>query len=112
MASRGYSLVVVLGLLIDGDFSCFGAWALDCGLSSCGKWAQLPHGMCGLPQTGIEPRPHASGVRSLSHRTTREVSPLNLKVTLLKDATSSFNPQPSSSNSELQTLERFQLCWF
>ena len=39
MASRGYSLVVVLGLLIDGDFSCFGAWALDCGLSSCGKWA-------------------------------------------------------------------------
>ena len=42
--------------------------------------------MCGLPQTGIEPRPHALGVWSLSHWTTREVSPLNLKVTVLKDA--------------------------
>ena len=38
-ASGGYSLVVVHGLLIDGGFSWFGAWALECGLSSCGEWA-------------------------------------------------------------------------
>ena len=38
-----------------GGFSCCGARALECGLSSGGAWAELHHGMLDLPESGIEP---------------------------------------------------------
>ena len=37
-----------------GSFSCCGAQTLEHGLSSCGAWAQLPHGMWEFPRQGIE----------------------------------------------------------
>ena len=37
-----------------GGFSCW-AQILEQGLSSCGAWAQLPHGMWNLPRLGIKP---------------------------------------------------------
>ena len=36
-------------------FSCFRAWALEHGLSNCGAWASLLHGMWDLPEPGTEP---------------------------------------------------------
>ena len=35
-------------------FSCCGAWALGCGLSSYGTWDQLPHGKWDISGLGIE----------------------------------------------------------
>ena len=43
------SVVVTHGLR-----SC-GLWALERRLSSCGAWAQLLHGIWGLPRPGLEP---------------------------------------------------------
>lgn len=85
--------------LIDGGgFSWFRAWAQSVGSVVVANGPSYPWHVWS-PQTRIEPRPQALGGASLNW-TTREVSPLNLKVTLLKgDATSSFNPQPSSPNS-------------
>ena len=75
MASRGYSLVVVLGFLIAaaalvaepglqdvkvsvvvtrGLSSC-SSQALEHRLNSCGTWAYLLFGMWDLPGSGIEP---------------------------------------------------------
>ena len=55
MASRGYSLVEVLGLLITAASHCRAQALAYIGFSSCGTWAQLPHGMWNLPRPGIEP---------------------------------------------------------
>ena len=73
-ASRGYSLVLVQGLLIvvaslvehrlqnvpasvgavQGLSGC-SSWALKHRLNSCGAWAQLICNMCDLPRPGIDP---------------------------------------------------------
>ena len=37
----------------EGISSC-SLWALECALSGCGTWAQLPHSMWNLPGSGIE----------------------------------------------------------
>ena len=42
-ANRGYSLVVVASHF--GGFSCYGAWALEPGVRSCGAQASLLHSM-------------------------------------------------------------------
>ena len=47
-------------------------FVVACGLLSCGTWDLVP-------QSGIEPRPPALGVWSLTHWTTREVSTLALR---------------------------------
>ena len=77
VASRGYFLVTVLGLLIavaslvlehklkgvrasiiwaHGLSSC-SCWVLEHRLSSCGMWALLPHEMWDFPRPGIQPVP-------------------------------------------------------
>ena len=38
-----------------GGFSCFGAWALECGPSSCSPWVYMPCNMRHLPRPGIKP---------------------------------------------------------
>ena len=68
VASRGYTLVVVRGLLIvvaslvaehgalgHAGFSGCGSWALEHRLNSCGPQAQLLRSMWGLPGSGIQP---------------------------------------------------------
>ena len=59
MASGGYSSVVVHRLLIAvlslGEHRFQGMWALQHGLSSCGSWASLSHGMWNLPGPGTDP---------------------------------------------------------
>ena len=38
-----------------GGFSCYRAWSLERGLSSCGAWALLHHGTWDLLRSGIKP---------------------------------------------------------
>ena len=69
---RGLSLVVASGSYASlrcMGFSCCGARApgmrasvvVACGLSSCGTWVELLHGMWDLPRPGLKPMPPASG---------------------------------------------------
>ena len=68
VASGGYTLVVVLRLLIVGAslvaesgfeagsaFSSCGSWGIECRLSSCGSGASLLLGTWNLLRSGIEP---------------------------------------------------------
>ena len=64
--SGGYSPVAVQGLLIavaspvaehglqSMRASVAAACGLECALSGCGTWAQMPHSMWNLPGSGIE----------------------------------------------------------
>ena len=53
------ALVVVCGLLIAVASTLWNAGSTVPRFSSCGKWAQLPHGMWDLPGPGINPVPLA-----------------------------------------------------
>ena len=89
---RGCPPVAVHGLPCRG-FSCCehrlwpvgfrscGSGALECGLSSCGTWAQLPHSTWNLPRPGIKPVSPALHTSTLNHWTTRDaLSPYILDV--------------------------------
>ena len=62
-------------------FSCFGTWALECGLSSCSAWAYMPCSMRHLPRPGIKPMVPICR-RILNHWTTSKVPAIS-KDTLL-----------------------------
>ena len=79
VASRGYSLVVVSRLLIEG-FSCFGVWALGlAGFSICGYhplelWHRLSCSMaCRILPIRDQTCVSCIGRQSLYHCTSREV---------------------------------------
>ena len=55
VASGGYSLVLMRGLLITGAPLASLAWAPEHRLSSCGAQASLLHSIWTLPGPGIEP---------------------------------------------------------
>ena len=49
LSSHGYQTSHCSG------FSCWITQALECGLSSCDTWAQLPYSTWNLPEPGMEP---------------------------------------------------------
>ena len=69
VASRARSVCERRQVSHCSGFSCCRAWALGhWGLKSCGRWAQLLHGVWDLPNPGIEPMsPAWIGRRILHH---------------------------------------------
>ena len=74
VASGGYSLVGVCGLLTASycsGFSCYRIWTLEHRLNNCGTRAQLLHGMWDRPRPGVQLSPPALA-DTLHHCATRE----------------------------------------
>ena len=78
IAVRGLSLVAVSGASLVGEHG-----SRVPGLSSCGTWASLSHGMWNLPGPGIKPVSPAFAGRFLSTAPTGKSSPFFLHLFFL-----------------------------